>query len=73
VLEQLDRQQLPLVVPFVHRRVHVEPFVTLQTNEPRAARRGERLGDLGFADAGIALDEQRAAELQHQHERRGKR
>ncbi len=36
VLEQLDREQLALVVPFVHRRVRVESFVALQADQPRA-------------------------------------
>ena len=73
VLEQLDRQQLPLVVPFVHRRVHVEPFVALQADQLRAAHRGERLRDFGLAHAGVALEQQRAAEIEHQQQRRRER
>jgi hypothetical protein len=69
VLEQLDGEQLPLVVPFVHRRMHVEPLVTLKADELGAAYRGERLRDFGLAHAGIALQQQRATEIQHQQER----
>ena len=50
-LARLDRQQLALIVPFVERRAGVEPFVALHADELAAVHRGERLGDLGLADA----------------------
>ena len=73
VLEQLDRQQLALVVPLVHRRVDVEPFVALQADQPRVADRGQSLGDLGLADAGVAFEQQGPAEIEHEQQRRGER
>ena len=62
VLGRLDAQQLLLVVPLVQRARLVEALVALQADERRAGRLGDRLGQLGLADAGRALDEQRLAE-----------
>ena len=51
----------------------VEPFVALQADQPRAAHGGQHLGDLGLADAGVAFQQQRAAEVLHQQQRRDQR
>ena len=68
-LARLDREQLALVVPFVERRADVEPLVALHADELGAVHRGERLRDLGLADARLALDEERALEGVHHPER----
>src|SRR4029077_14091092 len=68
-----DRDHLRRVVPLVDRGGYVEPFVALQADETAAERRGEHLGDLGRADAGLALQEQRTVhpegEKEHGRER----
>ena len=57
---RLDGEQLALIVPFVQRGVLVEALVALQADELRAVHGGERLRDLGLADARLALEQQRA-------------
>jgi hypothetical protein len=68
-----QRQELARVVPVVQRVVEVDPLVTLQADEPRADGASQRLGDLRLADARLALDEQRLAELGSEEDRRGER
>ena len=58
----LDAQQLLLVVPLVERLALVETLVALQADQPGAGQLGDRLGELGLAGAGRALDEHRLAE-----------
>ena len=70
-LARADGQQLALVVPFVERGRLIEPFVALQADEGRAVDSGERLGHLGLAHAGLALQQQRAAQHLHQLQRDG--
>ena len=65
-----DRQQLALVVPVVDRVVEVDALVALQADQPRARRRGERARDLGLADAGLALEQQRLLEGRRRGRRR---
>ena len=72
-LEQPDLEHLARVVPLVDGRVDVEALVALEPDEPRAERGGEDLGELGLADAGLALEQQRAAELERQEDRRRER
>ena len=62
-LGEADLEHLARVVPLVERRGDVEALVALQADEPPAERRGQHLGDLGLADAGLALEEERPAEL----------
>ena len=61
-----DRDHLRGVVPFVDRRGDVEALVALQADEAAAERRGQHLGDLGLADPGLALEEQRPAHLERE-------
>ena len=60
-LEQPDLEHLARVVPLVDRGVDVEALVALEADEPGAEGRGQDLGQLGLADAGLALEEQRTA------------
>ena len=66
---RLDGEQLALVVPLVERRLLVEALVALQADELGAVHRGERLGHLGLADAGLAFEQQRTLEELHQPQR----
>ena len=63
-----DRHHLRREVPLVDRARRVEALVALQPDQPAAERLAERLGDLGLADPGLALEEQRPAELQRQED-----
>ena len=72
-LEQPDLEHLARVVPLVDGRVDVEALVALEPDEPRAEARREDLGELRLADAGLALEEQRTAELERQEDGRGER
>ena len=58
----LDPQQLLAVVPLVERLGLVQALVALQPHERAVEVRGERLGQLGLADAGRALDQHGLAE-----------
>ncbi len=58
----LDAQQLLAVVPLVERLGLVEALVALQADQLAAGGAGERLGQLGLADPGWALDQDRLAE-----------
>ena len=69
--ETPDLEQLPRVVPFVHRVADVEPFVALKSNQLRAEHVREHFGDFGLADTGFALEKQRPAKLQRQEQRHG--
>ncbi len=62
-LQQPDLEHLARVVPLVDGGVDVEALVALEADQRRAERRGQDLGHLGLAHAGLALEEQRAAEL----------
>ena len=67
-LEQPDLEHLARVVPLVDGGVDVQALVALEPDEPRAEDRREDLGQLGLADAGLALEEQRATELERQED-----
>ena len=47
----------------------VEAFVALHAQQARAERARQRLGELGLADARLALEEQRALQLQREEDR----
>ena len=55
----LDAQQLLAVVPLVEGLRLVESLVALQSDEPRADRVGDRLGERRLARAGRSFDEHR--------------
>ena len=67
----LDAQQLLLVVPLVERARLVQPLVALQPDQLGAGDPRDRLGQLGLADPGRALDQQRL--LEHAGEVGGRR
>ena len=51
----------------------VDALVALQSDEARSGGGGQRLGHLRLAHAGLALDQQRLAELGGQEHRGGQR
>ncbi len=63
-------QQLARIVPVVERAVDVDALVALQADERRPGAGGERLGELGLADAGLALEQQRPAQLEREEHHR---
>ena len=65
-LQHADAQDLPRVVPFIDRRRHVQPLVALQADQIGIQDRRQHLGDLGLADPGLSLQEQRPVELHGQ-------
>ena len=64
-------EQLAAVVPVVDGLGGVDALVALQADQLAAGPRGEDLGDLGLADAGLALEQQRPAQRDGQEHRRG--
>ena len=68
-VHRADRDQLPRVVPLVERLRGVDPLVALQADQPPAEQLREDLRDLGLADAGLTLEQQRLAEGQRQVDR----
>src|SRR5262249_11047726 len=70
-LEEPDVHHLAGVVPLVDGVAHVQPFVALEANELAAEDPREHLRDLGLPHAGLALEEERARELQGQEGGRG--
>ena len=72
-LRGLDAQQLLLVVPLVQRPRLVESLVALQPDQVRAGGPGDRLGELGLADARRPLDEQRLLQRAGEVRRGGRR
>ena len=73
MLVRLDGQKLALVVPFIDRRAGVQPFVALQPDQPGIQHGGQRLSDLGLADARSTLQQQRPAQPHGEIHRDGKR
>ena len=72
-IEDAQLEDLARVVPFVDRVRDVQSFVALQADHVGIERRGNRGGERGLADAGFALEEQRAPQLQRQEQRHGQR
>jgi hypothetical protein len=64
-------EELAGVVPLVDGLGGVDALVALQAQELAARPAGEDLGDLGLADAGLALEEQRPAQAQREEDGRG--
>src|SRR5262249_4548490 len=73
MLLQLDAQQLLRIIPFVNSRRGVQSFVTLKSHQSGVERFGQRLGDLGLADARRTFNQQRFSERHRQVQRRGDR
>jgi hypothetical protein len=63
-----QREQLAGIVPVVEGLVDVDALVALQADEPRTRRGRDRLGDFGLPDPGLALEQQRRAELAGQED-----
>ena len=68
-VEDAQLEQLARVVPLVDGVADVEAFVALQANQVGVERGGNRCRQRGLADAGLALEEQRASETQGQEQR----
>ena len=70
---EADRHHLRGIVPLIDGAGDVEPFIALQADQLAAERGGENLGDLGLADARLALEQdwtaQPKAEKQHRRQR----
>jgi hypothetical protein len=69
--EGADLQHLPRVVPLVQSLVGVDALVALQPDELAPEHGRERLGDLGLADADLALDQNRTPQRQRDEQRGG--
>jgi len=63
VFQDLRVEQLLGVFPLIQRLGLVEPLIALQADQLLAAPGGDRLGKLGLADAGGALDQDRLLDL----------
>ena len=66
-----DVQHLSRVVPLVQRLRRVDALVALQSDQLAPEHHRERLGDLGLADADLALEQQRTAQREGDEDRRG--
>ena len=65
------RDELAGVVPLVERLRRVDALVALEPDEPTTEERRQDLGDLGLADTGLALEEQRPVEREREEDGRG--
>ena len=70
LLRGADVQQLARVVPLVDGVGDVQPLVALKADQPGPAGAGQRLGQLGLADARLALQEQGLLDRQRQEDGR---
>ena len=68
-----DGDHLGWKVPFVDGAGGIQPLVALQPDQPATEARGDGLGDLGLAHAGLALEKERPAEAEGQEGHGGKR
>ena len=64
-------QELAGVVPVVDGLAGVDALVALQADQLAAGPPAEHLGDLGLADAGLALEQQRSLQRQRQEDAGG--
>src|SRR5439155_14890215 len=69
-LAAAEREELARVVPVVEGVVDVDALVALQPDQPCPERAGQSTGDLGLADARLALEQQRLFERRRQEHRR---
>ena len=70
-LGQPDREQLARVVPLVQRLARVDALVALQPQQRRLQHARQRLGGLGLADAGLALEQDRLRQPDREEQRGG--
>src|SRR5690606_865600 len=70
LLQHLRVEKLLAVFPLVKRLGLVEPFIALKPDERLAEKLRRRLGELGLADAGRTLDEQRFLQPPGEEDRR---
>ena len=68
-----DGDHLGGKVPLGHRTGGIQTFVALQPDQAAAKARGDGLGDLGLAHAGLAFQKQRTAKAQGQEDHRRQR
>jgi hypothetical protein len=66
---RLDREQLPLVIPFIERGRLIQPLIALQADQFGRMHRRQRLRHLGLADARFAFQQQRTPQQLHQRDR----
>ena len=66
VLRLPDGEHLAWIIPFVERGGRIDALEALQADELAPEDAGERLGGLGLADAGRALQQQRLAERERE-------
>ena len=64
-------EELAGVVPLVDGLGGVDALIALEAEQLASRPPGEDLGDLGLADAGLAFEEERAAEPQGQEDGSG--
>ena len=64
-------QELTGVVPLVDGLGDVDAVVALEPDELASGPRGERLGDLGLADARLAFEQQRPLQAEGEEDRGG--
>src|SRR5207247_3691678 len=72
-LGEADLEDLPRVVPVVHRRRDVEALVALKTDQLSAERGRERFRDLGLPDTCLTFDKERLPQTEREEERDGER
>jgi hypothetical protein len=68
---QANMQQLSTHVPLVGRLRHIQALIALQPNQGRVHALRQHLGQLGLADAGLALQKERSTQLHRQEQGRG--
>src|SRR5258707_10947626 len=66
---RLDREQLPLVIPFIERGRLIQALIALQADQLGRMRRGQRFCHFGLADARFTFEQQRTPEQLHQRDR----
>ena len=70
-LDRAQVEELARVVPLVHGLAGVDALVALEADELASGPAGEDLGDLGLADAGFTLEQQRPLQRERQEDRGG--
>ena len=54
---QTDRHHLAGIIPFIHGRGHIEPLIALQADQLAPQHAGQCLGDFGFTNPRLALQQ----------------